>query len=724
MIPLRFLFLYLLIELFPGISISQEFYIVAPGLKKVSLMNGNCSSGNVSPCSNSSGFSISMYKDTLYTIDMSRNLRRSVIVNNVETACKIIATLSLQYNSLTVDSAGMLYGAHYNTLSRIDPRSGKETILGTLPYPSAGDMIFYQGDLYLAADIPSAGIVKINIDTPRLSKMYIPFQNRQVYGLVNIAVECNKNKVVAVEWTGTNSNLIELDMVNKRIVGSICTLPYLVYDAASSVETGRVANIVIEEIKQIPQCSNKPLSGGLNIKCSSGVSTYTYTLNNTLSNTTGLFTGLAAGNYAIHISSALGCVRDTFASVQQADTSKFQLEVIHSICNAKSGSITINTSSTALPFLYSLNNSSLQVTNSFTGLSKGDYYVQVADNNNCFSSTIVTVISTTPKLDQTINIYPATCGVNNGKILISTSTPVTGYSLNNNPQQSSGVFTNLDSGYYMVSTFTAPGCRYDSLVHITKVNVSTPLVSLVTTSPTCYNTSDGSFTINLKGLFPPYFISLNGGSYSNKFNYTKLNSSTYNIKIRDAQNCIFDTVAVIPVYVNRPPAYSINSGNPTCFQPLSGSIKFNITGNAAPYTIQRAKQLYASSYQFKNLSSGIHIFEIFDKNHCLVDSINYFLDVVRTGLCDTIIVPNAFTPNNDRTNDQFMVKAYGMLTDYFLSVYNRYGQLVFSTTDISAGWDGKYHQTDQPSGTFIWLIHYTLPDGRKRNGKGTVILSR
>lgn len=90
-----------------------------------------------------------------------------------------------------------------------------------------------------------------------------------------------------------------------------------------------------------------------------------------------------------------------------------------------------------------------------------------------------------------------------------------------------------------------------------------------------------------------------------------------------------------------------------------------------------------------------------------------------------IEVPNAFTPNGDGHNDYFApnnaLKAVGMR----FNVYNRWGQLVFSTADWQEKWDGKYKGIDQAPGTYVWFLEYTDKDtGRYVFKKGTVSLIR
>ena len=91
--------------------------------------------------------------------------------------------------------------------------------------------------------------------------------------------------------------------------------------------------------------------------------------------------------------------------------------------------------------------------------------------------------------------------------------------------------------------------------------------------------------------------------------------------------------------------------------------------------------------------------------------------------CD-IWIPSAFTPNNDGLNDQIRVGgSLAAFTDFSFSVYNRFGQRVFYTEDIYAGWNGVFNDTKQDVGTFFYMVFYTL-QGTKHMMKGDFQLIR
>ena len=88
---------------------------------------------------------------------------------------------------------------------------------------------------------------------------------------------------------------------------------------------------------------------------------------------------------------------------------------------------------------------------------------------------------------------------------------------------------------------------------------------------------------------------------------------------------------------------------------------------------------------------------------------------------DIIDVPNSFSPNGDGTNDLLYVKGVG-ITDMNFKIYNRYGQLIFETTDQTEGWDGTFKGQAENPGVFLYILDYTLIDDTSLVKKGNVTL--
>ncbi|MBK5271337.1 MAG: gliding motility-associated C-terminal domain-containing protein, partial [Bacteroidia bacterium] len=87
-------------------------------------------------------------------------------------------------------------------------------------------------------------------------------------------------------------------------------------------------------------------------------------------------------------------------------------------------------------------------------------------------------------------------------------------------------------------------------------------------------------------------------------------------------------------------------------------------------------------------------------------------------------MPTAFTPNGDGLND--IVKPYlaGIKTLKRFAVYNRNGNIVFSTQKEGEGWDGTYKGTKLDPDVFVWMLEYITIDDRPAVQKGTLTLIR
>lgn len=90
----------------------------------------------------------------------------------------------------------------------------------------------------------------------------------------------------------------------------------------------------------------------------------------------------------------------------------------------------------------------------------------------------------------------------------------------------------------------------------------------------------------------------------------------------------------------------------------------------------------------------------------------------------TIFVPTAFTPNNDGLNDTIYPIAVGIQRINYFSIYNRWGQLVFTTTINKKGWDGRIKGELQNNGVFVWMVSAEDYLGNPIFLKGTVTLIR
>jgi gliding motility-associated-like protein len=120
-----------------------------------------------------------------------------------------------------------------------------------------------------------------------------------------------------------------------------------------------------------------------------------------------------------------------------------------------------------------------------------------------------------------------------------------------------------------------------------------------------------------------------------------------------------------------------------------------------------------------------------------MDSISYLVKVTDTFGCygtatvkvtiartaADFFVPNAFTPGAN-SNSLFRPVCFGISSLEYFRVFNRWGQLVYSTSQIGQGWDGRIQGKLQESNAYLWIVKGTDYTGRVILKRGTVVLIR
>ena len=96
-------------------------------------------------------------------------------------------------------------------------------------------------------------------------------------------------------------------------------------------------------------------------------------------------------------------------------------------------------------------------------------------------------------------------------------------------------------------------------------------------------------------------------------------------------------------------------------------------------------------------------------------------------LCEPRVnIPDAFTPNNDGTNDLLQVfTAY--ITDYEFRIYNRWGEVIFASTNPEQKWDGTYRGAVYPAMIYPYVVIYKsefFPERDRVIKRGSVLLIR
>lgn len=121
-------------------------------------------------------------------------------------------------------------------------------------------------------------------------------------------------------------------------------------------------------------------------------------------------------------------------------------------------------------------------------------------------------------------------------------------------------------------------------------------------------------------------------------------------------------------------------------------------------------QLFGTNSNLDFLAKGNDTIILKSRLHCWqVDTVIIHAKECPPNIEDLIFVPNAFTPNNDGKNDVFKIQGFS-ITNVKMEVYNRWGEKLFSDSDVEISWDGKYSNLETPEGIYVVVLSISYID--------------
>lgn len=256
-------------------------------------------------------------------------------------------------------------------------------------------------------------------------------------------------------------------------------------------------------------------------------------------------------------------------------------------------------------------------------------------------------------------------------------------------------------GYYSLQTITAGGCiNIDSSLINIKLNQLTLALpdSLVLCNNATSSLSATNFNIT-KWLW-------NNGDTTQQINVNT--KGKYWVKVWDDVCTNSDTTIVI---TSRTPIVNLGSNQTICFSEV---LQLNAWDSEATSYLWSTGSIDSAI----NISaSGNYAVTVSNKCGSAIDDVNITVEPC----ANQVFVPTAFTPNNDFKNDVLKARAYFPITEFMFRIYNRLGQMIFLSADITKGWNGEINNKKASTGVYIWELRY------KKNGElflqnGTTVL--
>ncbi len=448
------------------------------------------------------------------------------------------------------------------------------------------------------------------------------------------------------------------------------------------------------------------------VLASGGTGTLTYSWSNTVTGVTGI-TGLPAGPYIINVTDSLGCSATSSVNITQPIASLTATTAQTAAgCGPPNGTAEVTAMGGTVTYTYNWAPAG-GTGQTATGLNPGTYTVIVTDANGCSTMQTITVMSNT-----TAPIVTATSSSDLNCTI--TSSTLRGISAGNSMVWNGGTLVNVadpaivnEAGIYTVTaTDLTNNCTASSTVSVQGAPGPTLTGEAINT---CLGKSDGAITLITTGTGLTY--SWSNASISQ--NQSGLASGSYTVTITDVNGCTATTATSI-LQLPNPIA---NAGiDETIIQ--GQRIQLSASGGTSylwsPSVSLNYNNIYnpvASPSQTTN-----YVVTVTDGSSCTAkDSV--LITVIDCNASE-LFVPTAFSPNGDGQNDVFYIRAPDCITQIEITLYDRWGELVFETINPGQGWDGTFRGKSLGTGVFSFYLTANLSNGQHISRKGNVTLLR
>lgn len=506
---------------------------------------------------------------------------------------------------------------------------------------------------------------------------------------------------------------------------------------ATDLNSCTVSTIVVAQAPVVLSWTNAtstPVScsgssdGDISVLISNNNGGLQYVLNAGLQqNASGNFSGLTAGLYTVVATDALNCSLATtllVGSPLPVQVNSFT-KTDPSCFGDNNGSAQISASGGTGSFLYQIQPGNITTSSGiFNALGANNYTITATDINGCSVSTLFSLMQPQQLLINAVVTKETGCVPNNtGSISVYAAggSGALSYSVGG-VFGVSPTFNNLIAAPYVVVVKDANGCTVSSATVVNQT--PSPGFTFVNHEDLlCHSDNTGSLQAYATGPAQIINYNLQPGNRDTLIpSFVNLPAANYVVTVTDVNGCTSTT----NINVLNPEALSFSQFDvihPNCADAQSGQILSEVVGGTGniEYTLWPGSQTNSFG-DYTLLNPKLYTIVAKDANGC---SISRLETLVQENCCDNIFVPNAFSPNNDALNDEFrMVNAYGIDLKKFV-VMNRWGNVVFESTNPQIGWNGRHDGELCEVGNYYYLIQYVCPETKKEYLlKGDLMLMR
>ncbi|HMU47816.1 MAG TPA: gliding motility-associated C-terminal domain-containing protein [Chitinophagaceae bacterium] len=468
-------------------------------------------------------------------------------------------------------------------------------------------------------------------------------------------------------------------------------------------------------------------NGTITVTATGGVSPYQYSLDGGTTWQAGNVFTVPAGNYTVTIRDINNCLTTQNITVTEPAALTANSANSNASCDGgNDGTITVNANGgNTGGYQYSIDGTTFQSSNIFN-VGPGNYTIWVKDNQGC-TTTFNTTVGLTNNLTFTPQTDPVICEGTSTQLSLNSNgtiyswSPSTGLSDTTiyNPTANPIVTTQ-----YIVST-TLGRCSAKDTV-IVNVNAA-PIPNAGADGFICYGQ-----TYQLQG---------SGGTQYSWSPSTYLDDPLKPNAVSSAPKDIIYTLSIVsdingcaslvtdemrldvtpPIKVQTFPfdtvAYSTD-----IFQLLAVPSDSDVINYSWSPSIGLDNPFIANPIVTAGAIGDVVQYQVTTSTIAGCKGYGYVTVKVYKG--PDLYVPTGFTPNNDGKNDKFTPFPVGIKELKYFRVFNRWGQMVFSTKQLHDGWDGRLQGTEQPTGTYVWMAEAVTNEDKIITKKGVVTLIR
>jgi gliding motility-associated-like protein len=560
-------------------------------------------------------------------------------------------------------------------------------------------------------------------------------------------LEVTLNNQTNVDCYGASTGAIDVNIIggtapysytwsNGEVTEDISNIPAGQYEIVVTDSLGCVQNLwititqsseIIIDVVTTPIVCYGDNNATLNATISGGVAPYQYQWSHLATSLN--LTNLSPGDYVITVTDNVGCQKVVSINIPSPPIFDVAPVVSNISCfGANDGSINLNFVGGIAPINLVWSDGSTAGTTR-NNLSPGVYSVVITDSKPCTISRTFTIVEPQQLIVSANLTHPLDCSNASGGAI---DLIVSGGTLPFNYVWSNGMNTedlnNIVAGNYSVAVTDANGCSVNKQFSL---NRPQPLEVAVTTQTNFNCTTrlvNQNFVAQASGGVPPYQYQWSSGNVSginNQIMNSNLNG-TIILTVTDSVACTTN--------------YTVNVDNPeigyASFEPTSiGYTTYGIysIGDPIQFNSTITGDYESVSWDFGDGTfsteiSPVHTYLI-PKDYVVTQTVTYPFGcvyvqkitlVVEKGYL--LVVPTAFTPNNDSINDTYR-PVTKMLKNVTLDIYDTWGSLIYSETgEVLTGWDGKVRGLNAENGNYYSKVSAKTFYGTIINQNQTFVL--